>query len=209
MAAWAQQSPASQPAPSSGSQSAGQPSAHTPDAKLAGVKKISVDSFGDDALAKELYGMIINDLVETRKFVITEWPTDADAILRGGAIAMTSEGNKSVGGQNSGGGGGQAPAGGGGQTPAGGRGGDSVGQGPVGGAGSAPKAGGISSIVSTDIVTDATLAMRLVNKEGTVIWGATKESKGANGKGPIEDVAAAIVAQLMSDVANFSPAGKQ
>jgi hypothetical protein len=180
------------------------------DDKLCAVKKISVDSFGDDALAKALYGMIINDLAATKKFTITEWPGDADAILRGGAVATTPTESKTSSGQSTGSGGGQAPGGGGGrgetggQAPSGGG-----GQGAPGGAGAAQKPGGTSVIVSTDNVTDATLAMRIVSKDGTIIWAATKESKGANGKGPIEDVADAIVAQLMTDLAAIPPARKQ
>lgn len=215
MAAWAKQSPTGQAAQTGGSQPSSQATVQTPgqmaDAKLSAMKKISVDSFGDDALAKELYGMIINDLAATRKFTITEWPGDADAILRGGAIAMTPTESKTGGGQSAGSGGGQSPSGGGGRGETGGQapsGGGGGGQGAPGGAGAAPKAGGTSVIVSTDNVTDATLAIRLVSKDGTIIWTATKESKGANGKGPIEDVAAAIVAQLMSDLASLPPAAK-
>jgi hypothetical protein len=211
---------AAAPTPSTSSSSSATPAPplsvkEMADDKLCAVKKISVDSFGDDALAKALYGMIINDLAATKKFTITEWPGDADAILRGGAIASTPTESKTSGGQSSGSGGGQAPSGGGGrgetggQAPSGGGGQGAPGGGGAGGAGAAQKAGGTSVIVSTDNVTDATLAMRIVSKDGTIIWAATKESKGTNGKGPIEDVADAIVAQLMTDLAAIPPARKQ
>jgi hypothetical protein len=63
--------------------------------------------------------------------------------------------------------------------------------------------------VSTDNVIDVTLAMRLVSKDGTIIWTGTMESKGADGKGPIEAVANAIVTQLINDLKSIPPARKQ
>jgi hypothetical protein len=162
-----------------------QPAAQTPeqmaDTKLAATKKITVDTFGEDPVAKQLQAMIINALVATKKFVVTDWPGGTDATLRGAALATTAGGSKAPG-ETGGGGGGQAPGGGGGAPP---------------------RAGGATSIASSDTVADVTIAVRLVASDGSVIWATTKETKGANGKGPIEDSADQIVAQLLSDIAKL------
>jgi hypothetical protein len=82
------------------SQPSQQASAQTPeqmmDAKLVAVKKITVDSFGDDPVAKQLQAMIINALAATKKFIIVDQPgNNADATLRGSALATTSTPSKS------------------------------------------------------------------------------------------------------------------
>ena len=47
------------------------------------VKRIFVDSFGDDAVSKELQSMIVSALVATNQFKVTENRERADAILIG------------------------------------------------------------------------------------------------------------------------------
>lgn len=256
-AAHARQNPG--PAPT---QAAAQTPQQVTDAKLAAVNRIKVDSFGDDAVAKQLQAMIINALAQTRKFVIVDQPNNnADATLRGAAVAMTSGPSKGQGGRGGGiesdpnandggpgtpqvanefhggpspddsgaeakqgagksqGGRGGSAAGGKGSAdgsanssqeggdPQGGRGGG--GQASPGSGAEAPPKGGSSSITSSDTVIDVTLAVRLVAADGDVIWTSTKESKGVSDKGPIEDVANMIVAQLLSDLAKIPPPAKQ
>ncbi len=52
-------------------------------AKFAKVKRIYVDSFGEDNAAKQLQAMVIDALSETKRFVVTENKSNADAILKG------------------------------------------------------------------------------------------------------------------------------
>jgi hypothetical protein len=47
---------------------------------------------------------------------------------------------------------------------------------------------------------EATAAMRLVNKDGDLIWSTTKESSGAKFKGAAADVTDKVVKQLVADV---------
>jgi hypothetical protein len=58
---------------------------------LLKVKRIYVDSFGDDVISKELQAMIVSSLVEARRFKVTENRERADAILRGVALERTSQ----------------------------------------------------------------------------------------------------------------------
>jgi hypothetical protein len=52
---------------------------------------------------------------------------------------------------------------------------------------------------STETINDARAAVRLVNRDGDVIWANTQESKGAKYKGAVADVADQIVKQLIRD----------
>ncbi len=58
---------------------------------LLKVKRIFVDSFGDDPTSKELQSMIVSALVATNQFKVTENRERADAILRGVAMEKTSQ----------------------------------------------------------------------------------------------------------------------
>src|SRR5205807_5468723 len=58
---------------------------------LLKVKRIFVDSFGEDAISKELQSMIVSALVATNQFKVTESRERADAILKGVAIEKTSQ----------------------------------------------------------------------------------------------------------------------
>ncbi len=60
-------------------------------AALLKVKRIFVDSFGDDATSRELQSMIVSALVATNQFKVTENREHADAILKGVAIEKTSQ----------------------------------------------------------------------------------------------------------------------
>jgi len=63
----------------------------TDPAALLKVKRIFVDSFGDDAISKELQSMIVSALVATNQIKVTENRERADAILKGVAIEKTSQ----------------------------------------------------------------------------------------------------------------------
>jgi len=56
---------------------------------------------------------------------------------------------------------------------------------------------------SIETVNDARASVRLISKDGDMVWSTTQESKGAKYKGAIADVADKIVKQLMRDLARF------
>lgn len=55
------------------------------------VKRIFVDSFGDDVVSKEMQSTIVTSLVNSRRFTVTENPSRADAVLKGVALEKTSQ----------------------------------------------------------------------------------------------------------------------
>ncbi len=59
-------------------------------AELLKVKRIYVDSFGDDAISKEMQSMIVSSLVSSKRFKVTENRDRADAILKGATLEKTS-----------------------------------------------------------------------------------------------------------------------
>jgi hypothetical protein len=60
-------------------------------AKLVKVKRIYVESFGDDNAAKQLQAMVIDALSETKRFVVTENKDQADAVLKGHTLEKTRQ----------------------------------------------------------------------------------------------------------------------
>jgi len=63
----------------------------TDSAVLLKVKRIYVESFGDNIISKELQSMIVSALVATKRFKVTENHERADAILKGIALEKTSQ----------------------------------------------------------------------------------------------------------------------
>lgn len=162
-------------------------------AALLRVKRIYVESFGDDIISKELQSMIVSSLVVTKRFKVTENRERADAILKGTALEKTSqelhayEESTSVGGAS---GGGHSEITGSGGTLSGSSSGGFV----------AHHMGTSDSSVNTQTINEARIAIRLVNPEGDVIWTTTQESRGAKYKGASADVAEKCVKQLVHDV---------
>jgi curli biogenesis system outer membrane secretion channel CsgG len=169
------------------------PNADTDPAALLKVKRIYVDSFGDDIISKELQSMIVSSLVATKRFKVTENREKADAVLKGVALEKTSQElhaygeGTSVGGAS---GGSHSEISGGGGTVSGSSGGGFV----------ARHMGINDSSVHTETINEARVAVRLVNPDGDVIWTSTQESKGAKYKGSSADVADRCVKQLLRDV---------
>ncbi|HEV2349444.1 MAG TPA: hypothetical protein VG028_06310 [Terriglobia bacterium] len=166
-------------------------------ASLQKVKRIFVETFGDDNAAKQLQAMVINALSESKRFIVTENKEKADAVLKGSALEKTSQELHAIGE-------GTAVA-----VAAGGSGGSisgnlSNGTGSISGSHSggfgAKSLASEDSQASTETINDARLAVRLVDKDGDIIWTTTQESKGAKYKGSSADVADKIVKQLLRDL---------
>jgi curli biogenesis system outer membrane secretion channel CsgG len=160
---------------------------------LVNIKRIYVDSFGDDIISKELQSMIVSSLVATKRFKVTENREKADAILKGVALEKSSQELHAYGEGTSVGG-----ASGGGHSEINGSGGTVSGS---SGGGFIARHMGISdSSIHTETINEARIAVRLVNADGDVIWTSTQESKGAKFKGSSADVADRCVKQLLRDV---------
>lgn len=160
---------------------------------LLKVKRIFVDSFGDDVISKELQSMIVSALVATKRFKVTENRDRADAILKGVALEKTSQelhayGEGTAVGSASGGSHGEISGANG--TVSGSHSGGFIAQ----------HMGTSDSSVNTETINEARVAVRLVNPDGDVIWTSTQESKGAKYKGSSADAADKCVKQLLRDI---------
>ena len=148
---------------------------------LKDVKRIFVDSFGEDPIAQQIQAMVVAELMKSEKFIVTENRAKADAFLKGTGLEKTSTESHSY---ETG-------------TAAGGFGGSRVGDvASVGGSAAAIDDANSSTVT----VNDARASVRLVNQDGDVLWATAQESKGAKYKGASADVADKIVKQLMRDI---------
>ena len=164
---------------------------------LAKVRRIYVESFGTTEAAQQLQAMVIDSLTESKRLIVTEDKSKADAILKGFGGEKSSQ---------------EVHAYGSGTSVATAAGGHS---GSVSGSAygstahiSGSESGGFASrameiddsSVNTETIDSAKASVRLVNADGDVIWSSTEESKGAKYKGASADVADKIVKQLIRDM---------
>ncbi len=174
-------------------QSSAQSSPTSADADLASkvlkVRRIYVESFGDDRTSKILHAMVINSLAASKRFIVTENKDKADAVMKGTAIEKTSQEVHASGESTAVAGAAGAISGSANRSSA-----------SVSGASVAHAAGIEDSVLSTETIDRAAVAVRLVASDGDLIWATTQESKGAKFKGASADVADKIVKQLVRDI---------
>lgn len=154
---------------------------------LVGVRRVYVDKLGGQS-AEQIRDKIINSLLESRVFLLTENPEKADAILRGSAedlvftnLFQYNEANRA--------------------------------QGSVGS--SASRRGVYGSAYGGDNESariqerkhEASASLRLVNRDGDVIWSTTQESSGAKFKCASSDVADKVARRLIEDYRRASGLG--
>lgn len=146
--------------------------------QLLTVRRVFVDRLTGGETAAQMRDILISSLEESKLFIITENQEKADTILRGAAEDLVyTETHSSSDGINA-----RANAGSG-RTASTSRG---VGLG----------FGDNESDHSTERRHEAIAAVRLVNKDGDVIWATTQESLGAKFHGASADVAEKITNQL-------------
>jgi len=63
---------------------------NSPEGALVRIKRIYVESFGDDTASKQIQAMLINSLSETKRFVVTENKEKADAVMKGSTLETAS-----------------------------------------------------------------------------------------------------------------------
>lgn len=165
--------------------------------RLLKVKRIFVESFGDDIVSKQVQAMVVSSLTQSKKFIVTENRERADAVLKGSGLEKTSQEVHAYSDSTAAGG------------AAGGHSGSVSGNwvngtGSVSGSSSGgfvSRAAAISdSSLNTETVNDARIAVRLVDRDGDVIWTTTQESKGAKYKSATADIADNVVKQLVRDL---------
>ncbi|HEV1288103.1 MAG TPA: hypothetical protein VNU44_22445 [Bryobacteraceae bacterium] len=172
--------------------------------QLPKIKRVFVDRLTGGETAAQMRDLIITALENSKLFVLTENQERADAILHGAAEDLIytdqfkSSENVSMHGTSS----------------------DSEGvssdtryNGAGGGTSSRSArsmGGGIGGGESTDVKErkhEALATVRLVNKDGDVLWSTTQESKGAKFHGASADVAEKIAKQLVAEYERVKKSG--
>lgn len=195
-------------------------SAATPEERLVRVRRIFVESFGDDPISKQAEAMVVDALVKSKRFVVTENRDRADAILKGTAVekrsqelhAISESGAASTAvvtqnsdySANSSGSIDGRVSGGTGTIHGSSRGSAS---GSSSGVGVARSGAVEDSQVTTETIDDARISVRLVDPDGDVIWSTTQESRGAKYKGSSADAAEKITKQLLREISKIERPG--
>jgi hypothetical protein len=163
------------------------------EASLLAVHRVYVDRLTGGATAAQLRDLIISALQGTKLFVLTENEQRADAVLRGAAEdlmftdkfssseGLSARGNSSDSSNSSG----------------------TSGLAHYGSGRSRSMGAGISDNDSVHIEErkhEAMATVRLVNRDGDVLWSTTQESLGGKFKGASADVADKIARQLAADI---------
>jgi hypothetical protein len=162
------------------------PGANVASEQIAGVKKVYVEKFGGGEGADQIRDMVIATIQRTNLFVLTENPERADTLLRGSAEDLIYTENFQ---SNEG-----------------------VTARPYGSASSGSTratsrlTAGVSigdhdSVHQQERKHEASASVRLVNREGDVIWSTIQESQGAKFRSAAADVAERIGRQLAADYA--------
>ncbi len=153
--------------------------------RLLDVRRIFVERLNGGETAQQIRDMIIASLQATRLFLLTENPDRADAILKGSAEDLVFTDTF----QSSDGISARASAG-------------------VGSSSSRTSSGRLSgsvglgdhdSVRRSERRHEAVAAVRLVAKDGDVLWSTTQESLGGKFRGASADVADKITRQLVAD----------
>jgi hypothetical protein len=158
--------------------------------QIVSIKRVYVDKLTGGEPAAQMRDLLIASLQNARLFVLTEKEDRADAILRGAAEdEVYTDSFSSSDGVNI-------------------RAGASTGTRANRTGGSAASNSGHSvslgvgeneSMSTREHRHEAIAAVRLVNKDGDVIWSTTQESSGAKFRGASADVADKITRQLIAD----------
>lgn len=169
--------------------------------KLLKSKRVFVESFGEDAANKSLQAMVLDAVRRSKRFIVTENKEKADLILKGAALEKTSQELHAIGSATA-----VAGASGGHHSSVVGHASQSGSFGSASISGSSSggflsrSAGIEDSQASTETISEARVAVRLVSPDGDVVWSTTQESRGAKYKSAAADVADKVVVQLLRDL---------
>ncbi len=156
-------------------------------AQLLTVRRVFVDRLNGGETAAQFRDMIISSLERCRMFAITENQDRADAILRGSAEDLVfTDSFSSNEGINAHAG---ASAGNGATNTRNRR-----------SASANASIGEQESVRISERKHEATASVRMVTRDGDVIWSTTQESMGAKFRGASADVADKITRQLVTDL---------
>lgn len=156
--------------------------------QIAAVKKVYVEKFGGGVGADQIRDMVIAAIERTKLFVLTENPERADTLLRGSAEDLvyteTFQSSDGISARLS----------------------PSLGSGSGSNKSGARVTAGVSlgdneSVHKQERRHEASASVRLVGRDGDVIWSTIQESQGAKFRSAAADVAERIGRQLAADYA--------
>jgi len=155
--------------------------------QLLGIKRVFVDRLTGGETAAQMRDLLIASLQSAKLFILTENQERADVILRGAAEDLiftdafaSSEGVSVHAGASTGSRSTRTTS-------------------STTGRGATLSVGEHESMSVKERKHEALATVRLVNKEGDVIWSTTQESNGAKFRGASADVAEKITKQLVAD----------
>jgi len=161
--------------------------------KLADVRRVYVDQLTGGEVAAQMRDLLMSSLHNSKLFVVTENAERADAILKGAAEDLIyTEQFSSSDGVNL-----RAATGASRSTSSQG----------LGNRGVSVSVGDNESVNLHERKHEALATVRLVNREGDVIWSTTQESGGTKFRGANADVAEKVTRQLGEDFGRVSSDG--
>jgi hypothetical protein len=165
------------------------PSEPAANPRLLQVKRVCVQDFGADVLGVQAREMVIAKLFESKRFSLTENCDKADFVLKGSITERSDRVSRS---ESEGIGFGESAA-------ASSSSGSGVSR--SGTAASASVRGDTrESLASSEVKLQAAVTMRLVDKDGEILWAASLESTGGKTKGAIGDAADRAVRKFLRDL---------
>jgi hypothetical protein len=161
--------------------------------RLADVKRVCVQGFGGDALGYQAQETLIAKLFEAKKFSITENCEKADFVLKGSVVERAETLQRS---ESEGIGFGQGASG------------SSSSSSSIGGARSSSSTSGSARISanthealsSSETKQSAALTLRIVDRDGEVIWATSQETGEGKAKSAVGLAAEMAVRRLLRDI---------
>ena len=162
--------------------------------RLSQIKRVCVQNFGSDLLGQQVQEIVIAKLFESKQFSLTEDCSRADYVLKGSVTERTSQLSRS---ESEGFG---VATG----ASASSRSGSTGSSSSVSGSGSAHE-----SLSSSETKTEAVVTLRIVDREGEIIWATIQESPSGKSKGAVTLAAEQAVRKLLRDKERAEKQGKE
>lgn len=180
----------SQQPPSPSKQQAAPPPAaepdSPPDARLLTIKRICVQSFGADALGVQAQEMVIAKLFESKRFALTENCDRADFVLKG---SVTERNERAA----------RSESEGIGFTARGSASARDT-DGASGSASSTLSANTYEALSSSGYKQSAAVTLRIVDKDGEILWAVSMESEQGKTRSAIGEAADRAVRRFLRDI---------
>ncbi len=159
--------------------------APTVDTRLLQVKKVCIGQFGVDALGAQARETIIATLFESKRFILTDADDckeiEADFTLKGSVTEQREQTHRS-------------------ESEGVSFGEHASSSDRISSSSGGMQGGSHESLSSTETKEHAVVTLRLVNKEGEILWAISHESTGGKTKGAIGDAADRAARRLLRDI---------